>query len=263
MDDYSMGGIKEDWTPESRDKIVYCLTCGAIGHTLPQDETDPRLHKGCGGIISPDEKITNEQYDAISIEDLKELCSRVAQIVSEFANSKDRLNDTVPPAPPAQTSETPDYSMGGIREKWSIESRDKVVFCLACGAIGHTLPQDPSDIRFHANCGGPIAPYPLITNEQYDLLSAEELKTLREKIARYGCLSIDELKAVREEMTENVCPYTEPRRSTPTIPRCPTCQSPNIKRITPGSRMVSVFGWGLASDKIGKQFECLKCGYKW
>ena len=46
-------------------------------------------------------------------------------------------------------------------------------------------------------------------------------------------------------------------------PICPVCKSRNTKRITTASRMISVAAVGIASGKIGKQYECLKCKHKW
>lgn len=45
--------------------------------------------------------------------------------------------------------------------------------------------------------------------------------------------------------------------------KCPTCGSTNIERISTINRAVSVGMLGLASDKIGKQFQCKNCKYKW
>ena len=47
------------------------------------------------------------------------------------------------------------------------------------------------------------------------------------------------------------------------IPKCPTCQSTDIKKIGALDRVTSVAFLGLASSKIGKQFQCNNCGYKW
>ncbi len=44
---------------------------------------------------------------------------------------------------------------------------------------------------------------------------------------------------------------------------CPICGSRNIKRIGTVSRAVSVELVGLASSKIGKQYECQKCKHLW
>lgn len=47
------------------------------------------------------------------------------------------------------------------------------------------------------------------------------------------------------------------------IPKCPTCGSTNIKRITTANRAVSVLTLGILSGKIGKNYECLDCKAKW
>ena len=44
---------------------------------------------------------------------------------------------------------------------------------------------------------------------------------------------------------------------------CPLCGSINTRRISTLNRSVSVSAFGLASDKIGKQYECLNCKHKW
>lgn len=45
--------------------------------------------------------------------------------------------------------------------------------------------------------------------------------------------------------------------------RCPVCGSSNIKRISNTSRVISIAIIGLASSKIGKQYECRNCKHKW
>lgn len=47
------------------------------------------------------------------------------------------------------------------------------------------------------------------------------------------------------------------------VPKCPTCQSLNIKKISTASKVSSVFMWGLFSQKIKKQWHCNNCGYEW
>lgn len=45
--------------------------------------------------------------------------------------------------------------------------------------------------------------------------------------------------------------------------KCPLCGSMNTRRISTLNRSVSVSAFGLASDKIGKQYECKNCKHKW
>ncbi len=47
------------------------------------------------------------------------------------------------------------------------------------------------------------------------------------------------------------------------IPKCPTCQSPNIKRISGIKKAVHGCAFGVLSKTARSQFECNNCGYKW
>lgn len=47
------------------------------------------------------------------------------------------------------------------------------------------------------------------------------------------------------------------------IPKCPTCGSTNIKKISGTKRWLSAGLFGLASSNIGKSMYCQNCGYKW
>ena len=47
------------------------------------------------------------------------------------------------------------------------------------------------------------------------------------------------------------------------LPKCPTCGSTSIEKISSLNRAVSVGLFGLVSSKIGKTMECNSCGYKW
>ena len=47
------------------------------------------------------------------------------------------------------------------------------------------------------------------------------------------------------------------------VPKCPTCSSTDIKKIGSVNKTISIATFGIFSSKIGKQFECLNCGYKW
>lgn len=47
------------------------------------------------------------------------------------------------------------------------------------------------------------------------------------------------------------------------VPKCPTCGSTNIKKISGTKRFVSTGLFGLASGNVGKTMHCRNCGYKW
>lgn len=47
------------------------------------------------------------------------------------------------------------------------------------------------------------------------------------------------------------------------VPKCPTCQSTNIRKIGAGERAASVLGLGIFSKKINKTWKCNNCGHTW
>ena len=67
-----------------------------------------------------------------------------------------------------------------------------------------------------------------------------------------------------KELSERVLrEYEEKMRSFEALPKCPTCGSRRISKISTASRAASTITFGLASNKIGKQFHCDNCGYNW
>lgn len=72
----------------------------------------------------------------------------------------------------------------------------------------------------------------------------------------------EEMRAKRRAEREPYETYYPQLASNPK-PKCPTCGSTNVEKISTLNRAVSIGVAGLASDKIGKQFCCKNCGYKW
>lgn len=46
-------------------------------------------------------------------------------------------------------------------------------------------------------------------------------------------------------------------------PKCPTCQSTNLKKISTTSKVVNTAVWGIFGTKRHKTFHCNNCGYEW
>ena len=46
-------------------------------------------------------------------------------------------------------------------------------------------------------------------------------------------------------------------------PKCPTCNSTNLKKISTTSKVVNTAVFGLFGTKRFKQFHCNNCGYEW
>ncbi len=47
------------------------------------------------------------------------------------------------------------------------------------------------------------------------------------------------------------------------VPKCPTCGSTNIRRMSGVERGASIAAFGIFSKKINKTFKCSNCGYTW
>lgn len=46
-------------------------------------------------------------------------------------------------------------------------------------------------------------------------------------------------------------------------PKCPTCGSTNIRKISTGKKAIGFAAVGIFSSNFGKTYECLQCKYKW
>lgn len=53
------------------------------------------------------------------------------------------------------------------------------------------------------------------------------------------------------------------QQQTQNMPKCPTCGSTNIQKISAPRKAAGAIGFGLFSKTACSQFECLDCKYKW
>ena len=70
----------------------------------------------------------------------------------------------------------------------------------------------------------------------------------------------DELK---QKQSENYQKIKAVQQQAANVPKCPTCQSTNIRRMGGVERGASIWTFGLFSKKINKTFKCNNCGYTW
>ena len=47
------------------------------------------------------------------------------------------------------------------------------------------------------------------------------------------------------------------------IPKCPTCGSTNVEKISTTSKAIGFVAVGVFSSNFGKTMHCKNCGYKW
>lgn len=83
----------------------------------------------------------------------------------------------------------------------------------------------------------------------------EEMVLINEKYVTFA----EEEKRKRDE--ENF--INAVRSNSLYVPKCPTCGSPDIEKISLSSKVVGGALFGLFSSNVRKTMHCKNCGYKW
>ena len=100
------------------------------------------------------------------------------------------------------------------------------------------------------NCGRTYSEFQNVYycgNCNYKLLKQEDIKNINKQ-----------KKKKREyKVIGTVVDPTKPQ------PKCPTCQSTNIRKMGGIERGISIYAFGIFSKKINKTFKCQNCGYTW
>lgn len=82
----------------------------------------------------------------------------------------------------------------------------------------------------------------------------------------------DIYKTLGEELDNSYVPSTdaevaqrerEYREAHSNVPRCPTCSSTQLSKITATSKVVNTALFGIFGTKRHKTFHCNNCGYEW
>ena len=137
-------------------------------------------------------------------------------------------------------------------------------YCKKCGRI----VQRKTEEKICDNCKSIVYPVPekywldgldfLITNDAKKLLREELVKTSPE-FDQYLFDHREEDMSKRRIQIAKKMNYAE----TFVGPKCPTCQSTNIRKISGLESGVSIAMLGVFSKKINKTFKCNSCGYTW
>lgn len=105
------------------------------------------------------------------------------------------------------------------------------------------------------------------TTEEWFKLNSNQKESIIKNVLSLSDETYDLIQEAWRNNKKSIQPTARPissRSSQQTnIPKCPTCGSTNIKRITTANRAVSVLTLGILSEKIGKNYECLDCKAKW
>lgn len=140
---------------------------------------------------------------------------------------------------------------------------DIVTKCSKCGHIG-IAHSDGNMTHIWNNCNGKL----IECN-----MSKEDLRTLERVINDndffQAMLDLKEKDIIEygvkmAQFRTQVAQQEAARKAkSSTVPKCPHCNSTNIKPISGLGRGASIAMWGVFSKKINKSFECKNCGYTW
>ncbi len=72
-----------------------------------------------------------------------------------------------------------------------------------------------------------------------------------------------EEKLVSEAVYSNRMSAARQKAKESNIPKCPTCSSTNIEKISSFNKAAGAVMFGLFSKTARSQFKCRNCGYKW
>lgn len=140
---------------------------------------------------------------------------------------------------------------------------DKISICDKCGWQFMTKPNQKQSRNKCEHCGGQF----IHTN-----ITAEEMYFIEETSKDHDfIMAMNELK--KNDIIEYELKMSQFRSQVEAnkhanaieknIPKCPTCQSTNIRKIGTGERAVSILGFGILSKKINKTWKCNDCGHTW
>ena len=113
-----------------------------------------------------------------------------------------------------------------------------------------------------------------IGNEEYRLSDAEILEKYsdyRKRIEKQTGRQMTDfeflsgiMEARRDSLNHQAETYfASNKEANVNKPKCPTCQSENIQKISAMTKAGSVALWGIFSQKVKKQWHCNSCGSEW
>ena len=108
-----------------------------------------------------------------------------------------------------------------------------------------------------------IATYSSYSHDVNDYFEkTEDWKQYKKNLYEETELSYDYCISLSEKSGTVITPEKLQEMKKPT-PKCPTCGSKNLKRVSGLRRDLAQTAFGVANPTARAQFECKDCGYKW
>ena len=134
----------------------------------------------------------------------------------------------------------------------------KFYYCPICGET--TFPTT----NICPKCQNYITPYESL--QEVDYYRDKSMKL----IGNYSYVSSNPLynpntntHNAEKEYNQRIASIFNQKKEEANVPKCPTCGSTNIKKISTSSKVFGAAMFGLFSKTARSQFECQNCHYKW
>ena len=134
-------------------------------------------------------------------------------------------------------------------------------YCPKCGDI--TFINDVTNCDF---CNEPY----VTTDYEWSPGGSDIYKEIFEKYVKPNPLFDEELYNLRvgkekrqQQATLNQMRMEKQQAQRANVPKCPTCGSTNVERISTAQKAFGFALVGLFSSNLGKTMHCKNCGYKW
>lgn len=130
--------------------------------------------------------------------------------------------------------------------------------CENCGTISEF-----TDNKCKACNNSKIIDLEISTQEWFKLTSTQKETIIKNKLS----LSDETYELIQEAWRnnkKNIQPMSRPMKTNlqQNIPKCPTCGSTNIEKISTTSKSIGFATVGVFSSNFGKSMHCKNCGYK-
>ncbi len=139
----------------------------------------------------------------------------------------------------------------------------KIRYCPKCGHI-ETLNPRISPVCDYCNSNLLDTKYDVLDALDKGNLKREVEKDIKENYINKSTLQEDVVKDREEQERYNRLHMpSSGGYSSQNQPKCPTCQSTNVTKITSTKKAIGFAAVGIFSSNFGKTMECKNCGYKW
>lgn len=124
----------------------------------------------------------------------------------------------------------------------------------------------PDDLVYCPSCGGGNK-VELATREEYASHTGKGFETIKSKHIKERRFAeirndFDKMNSARKFKEEQELKEVQLREEQ-NLPKCPTCSSTNIEKISSFDKAAGAVMFGLFSKTARSQFKCKNCGYKW